>query len=76
MKKNEPWRNIYHDTEILRPKTATSRFRDEKHHGHQKKETVKPRHRDSKAFCQRTKSHDFRIPRLRNNDIKILRLKR
>ena len=38
-------------------------------------ETNKPRHRDSKAFFQRTKSHDIEIPRLKNHDIKIPRPK-
>ena len=39
----------------------------------QETETNKPRHRDSKTFFQRTKSHDIEIPRIKNHDIKIPR---
>ena len=43
--------------------------------GHRETETNKPRYRDSKAFFQRTKRHDIKIPRLKNHDIEIPRSK-
>ena len=38
-------------------------------------ETIEPRHRDPKAYFYRPKSHGIRIPRLKNLDIEIRRLK-
>ena len=69
-----PWRHIYHDTEIPRPKTTRhrdSKIRETKTPRHWETETIKPRHRDSKAFFQRTKSYDIGIPRLKSHDIEI-----
>ena len=45
-------------------KTATSRNGD-----------INPRHRDPKTFFLRTKSHDIKIPGLKNYGIEIPRLK-
>ena len=35
-------------------------------------ETIKPQHRDPKAFFQRTESHDIEIPRRKSHHIKFL----
>ena len=48
-----------------------SKIRETKTLRHWETETIKPRHRDSKAFFQRTKSYDIGIPRLKSHDIEI-----
>ena len=63
-------RYIYHDIEILRLKTMTTRSQDQKtatsRFGDQNTTVlIKPQHRDSKAFFQRAKSHDIGITRLK-----------
>ena len=74
--KTRLWRHIYHDIGIPRPKNHDIEIRGLKHHGIEKWRQIshrQVRHRDSKAFFQRTKSHDIEIPRLKNHDIKIPR---
>ena len=51
--------------------TTTPRSQDQKTTRHWETETIKPRHRDSKAFFQRTKSYDIGIPRLKSHEIEI-----
>ena len=46
-----------HDIEIPRPKKPWHRFSGTKTPRHWETEVTKPRHRDSKAFFQKTKSH-------------------
>ena len=48
-----------------------SKIRETKTSRHWETETIKPRHRDSKAFFQRTKSYDIGITRLKSHDIEI-----
>ena len=73
--KTRPWRHIYHDIGIPRPEShETSRFQGQKTTTLET-ETTDPRHRDSKAFFQRTKGHDIEIPRLKNHNIEIPRPK-
>ena len=58
---NEAVESLYHDIGIPRPKSHDIEIRELKHHDIQKQ-----RHRDSKTFFQRRKSHDLKIPKLKN----------
>ena len=82
--KTRPWRHIYHDIEVPRPKNHDIEIAGPKNHDIEiprpknqdnEKQRQISRHRDSKAFLQRTKSHDIKIPRLKNHDIEIPRPK-
>ena len=63
-----------HDIEIPKPKNCDFKIRGLRDSGtprHREMQTNKPGNHDSKAFFQRTKSHNIEIPRLKNHDIEI-----
>ena len=50
----------HRDSKTKKPRHQNSKTKNPRH---RETETNKPQHRDSKAFFQRTKSHDIEIPR-------------
>ena len=68
-----PWRHIYTTSRFQDKKATTSRFQGQKTATSRNGDN-NPWDRDSKTFFQKT-SHGIEIPRLKNQDIKIPRLK-
>ena len=72
--KTRPWRPIYQNIEVPRPKDYDIEISRPKNHSIEK-QAINPQHRDSKTFFQGAKSHDIEISRLKDNDIETPRLK-
>ena len=68
--KSRPWRHIYHDTEIPRPKNHDIEIPRPKSH-----DIEIPRPESHHIEIPRPKSHDIEIPRPKSHDIEIPRPK-